>query len=331
MYDGSMLRKPKLSGVSYHEVIEGEVEKELRWIKNGKAVGPDEIAGELLKYGGHMVKERIIELIMKMWKEEEIPAYMKQAKVFLIPKCEGDVRPQNLRPITVVNSVFKLFDKVFTSRLTQDILNKNIMHQSQGGFTRDRCCIDQIFILETIIESRRKEAKDTYCAFLDLRKAFDSIDRNILIETMVSRGVDRKLIAIAAAMMDEEESMVVMNGELYGPMKIKRGVRQGGCSSPVCFNFFPNEIDDIGLGVQIGEGRRVGILLYADDIVLIAENAGMLRKLIDIADNWAKKYCIKINQDKSEIVVFGKSKVKWMQRLKEWLCRKHKAIDILDL
>ncbi|CAG9317133.1 unnamed protein product [Blepharisma stoltei] len=142
-------------------------------------------------------------------------------------------------------------------------------------------------------------------------KAFDSVERRILLEVMAKRGVDRKLIALARAMVSDEESMIIMNGEQQKPIKINRGVRQGGCSLPVCFNFIPNElawkIEELGLGVQLEDGLKIGILLYADDIVLIAENPHMLRELVRATESWAEDYKIEINQEKSEIMTFGKS------------------------
>ena len=113
-------------------------------------------------------------------------------------------------------------------------------------------------------------------AYLNLTKVFDSVNRKLLFNTMMKRGVDADLIRIIKLMYSQETSAIIMNGRLGEWLNICKGVRQGGCSSPICFNIIPNElarkIAKCPYGVKLTSGRKVGILLFADYIVLIAPN-----------------------------------------------------------
>ena len=88
------------------------------------------------------------------------------------------------------------------------------------------------------------------------------------------------------------------------------GLRQGCILSPVLFSIF---IDELAEEVKRVGGARYGevivsLLLFADDIVLMAENAKMLQRMLDVVYNYSKKFRFRFNKDKSNVMVFGKRK-----------------------
>lgn len=91
---------------------------------------------------------------------------------------------------------------------------------------------------------------------------------------METSKADKKIIRILRQMHSGERSAIIINGKPRKWPKICKGVRQGGCSSPIYFNFIPNnlthEIDKNLYGVTLPNGRKICILLYTDSIVLIA-------------------------------------------------------------
>lgn len=287
-----------------------EMSRELESLGNNKAPGPDKITAELLKCIGTPGKKILFLLIKSIWNSGEIPEDMKKAYVVLIPKTNTSKAPQDLRPITLVNTIYKLLDKIINTRLQRDLADKKIMHSAQAGFLPGKCCQDQIFTLNTLISLQAHKNAPTYCAYLDLSKAFDSVNRKILFDTMFDRNVDPQLIRILQAMYSGEKSAIVFNGKPSQWIDIKKGVRQGGCSSPTCFNILPNElawtIDRSPYGIDIGNGHKVGILLYADDIVLIAPTLDHLKGLCKITSDWLSRYDLRLNANKSEIVTYGK-------------------------
>ena len=214
-------------------------------------------------------------LIKLIWETSKVPDNMKKAYIILIPKKKGRKLPQDMRPITLINSAYKLLDKLTIARLKADIQAKRIMHGAQTGFTVKRSCPGQIFILNTIIDYQNKQEKPTYCTYLDLAKAFDSVDRKILFETMRERDLDDQIIRMLREMYMGEKSAIITNGSPGKWIEIRKGVRQGGCSSHICFNFIPNElafaIEKSPYGIILPNGKKISILLYADDIVLLSK------------------------------------------------------------
>ena len=126
-------------------------------------------------------------LIKLMWETSKVPDNIIKVYIVFIPKKKGSKLPQDM---AFINSTYKLLDKLTTARLKADIQAKRIIHESQARFTDKRSCPGQIFILNTIIDYQNKKEKSTYGTYLDLAKAFDSVNRKILFETKRKRDLD---------------------------------------------------------------------------------------------------------------------------------------------
>ena len=108
-------------------------------------------------------------LCNKCFEKENIPKEWMEGIIFPIYK-DGDKRnPLNYRGITLLSVVSKVYTSVLSARLTKWCEKNNILVEEQGGFRKGRGCIDQIFILEGILNQRKR--KNTYCCFIDLKKS----------------------------------------------------------------------------------------------------------------------------------------------------------------
>ena len=107
------------------------------------------------------------------------------------------------------------------------------------------------------------------------------------------------------------ENCVIIGDDKTEFFKVEAGVRQGCVLSPILFSIYINglakQINRERKGITIG-GNHISILMYADDIVLVADNRKDLQKLMDIVTNWGKKWRCTYNKTKSEVVVFGSNK-----------------------
>lgn len=91
---------------------------------NNKARGPDGLPGELIKYGGNIVAEFLHPLIKNIWLQNYVPDNMKGACIVLIPKRKDSKEPQDMRPITLLNSMYKILDKIMTKRHGKNCLTQ---------------------------------------------------------------------------------------------------------------------------------------------------------------------------------------------------------------
>ena len=123
-----------------------------------------------------------------------------------------------------------------------------------------------------------------HAAFIDFAKAFDWVDRDLLFYCLLQNNIDGKIYKSIKALYTNTLACVRVNDRFSGWFLTNSGVRQGESLSPTLFALFINdlakEIKQQEVGVNIG-GKIILILLYADDIVLLAENEDELQKLLE--------------------------------------------------
>lgn len=145
----------------------------------------------------------------------------------------------------------------------------------QNGFRRKQAYIDHIYSVSTIIRARIAESKSTFSCFIDFQKAFYWINRELLAFKLIEAGMDGKFYKTIQAMYSSTVASVEINSLFTDWFDSPFGVKQGDILSPTLFALFENDlalqIKDANLGVLL-DGTKLGILLYADDIILLSES-----------------------------------------------------------
>ena len=172
--------------------------------------------------------------------------------------------------------IAKIYSSILNARL-QAYLDKNdILVDEQNGFRASRSCIDHIFTLVTILRNRQSHNKSTFLSFIDFKKAFDSVDRILLLHKLSGIGVVGRIYNAISSLYRDPKSRVILNYLATAWFNCPLGVKQGDIISPTLFAIYINdlaeEIKDSGIGVKIDDDLIVSCLLYADDIVLLADS-----------------------------------------------------------
>ena len=163
------------------------------------------------------------------------------------------------------------------------------MDEEQRGFRKGRGCVDQIFAVKQICEKARRKGRKVYMGFMDLEKAYDSVNRKGLWQVLSMYGISGKLLNGIKSLHDESKACVRVNGTVSEWFEIENGVKQGCVMSPWLFNIY---MDGVMKEVRQGMGDRgvclkrgndkwwITDLLYADDVVFVAESEKVLKELI---------------------------------------------------
>ena len=210
--------------------------------------------------------------------------------------------PQDYRGIPLQSTVLKAFCSILGNWLTDFCETHNLLVDEQNGFRKDRNCIDHIFALSRVVEQRLNNGNDTFVCFVDLRKAFDSVNRDLLwYKLRHFYGVEGKFLSILQGMYEEVLSCVKVNKELSDWFTVESGVKQGCILSPMLFGLFINDlahhINKLDVGVPCGV-FLLAMLMFADDIALIAENECKLQCLLVVLHEWCNKWKLQISPKK---------------------------------
>ena len=250
-------------------------------MKNNKAPGPDSIPIEFYKalfcneelLETHPAAGKCLKLIFnKIW-NGSFPKKWNSASIVSIPK-KGDLSDcSNYRGISLINVGLKIISKIVTDRISSYALSHNFIRPEQFGFRNREECISLFISVREICQRRKFQGKFTYLAFLDLKKAYDSVPIFNILTKLYHYGVRGKCFDFLCNLYTSSKARARFASMLSNEFPIKRGVRQGCPLSSILFNLFINDIlnDCEKYGVNIGRKKCCGGL-FADD-VLIAPSA----------------------------------------------------------
>ena len=291
-------------------ITKEEVQRSIRHLKNGKSAGPDKVVSELLKHGNSTVMDYLLALFNTLFNRGMFP--LDWAKSIIVPIFKkGDAnKPDNYRGIALTSIVSKVYTHIHNKRLCKWAELEEKIVEEQAGFRAGYSTIDHIFTLYAIVQKFLSRNKKLYVAFVDFKKAFDSVNRNALWYVLRKSGVNGKLYFALRSIYDSVIACVRDKGTYTDYFNCPRGVKQGCLLSPQMFAFFINELalqmSSKGKhGIQLISGAiEIFMLLFADDIILISDTAVGLQNQLNVLKFEADKLQLTVNLDKTNIIVF---------------------------
>ena len=216
----------------------------------------------------------------------------------------------NYRPITLLNTDYKVYTKAISMRLA-DIVPE-VVNADQAGFMSGRSIFDQVKTTKLVIEYMGRTSKKGAIIALDQEKAYDKITHHYLWQVMRTFGFPEKFIGTIAALYTGVTTRVLINGELSPPYPVSRGVRQGDPLSCLLFNLaiellaeYIRQTDHIS-GIPIpGKRTHLKIKLFADDTTVFLSENDEVENLQKMLDGWCMASGAKFNIDKTEIIPVG--------------------------
>ena len=274
---------------------EEEIDRALRRMANNKAPGHDQLPAELLKYSGTAGCAAITALFNAILSSGQLPSQWRDGRIVNLHKTGARDDCGNYRGITLLPAIDKLFMAALASRLLAFVA----LHDQQYGFVRGKGTYDALFNLITTMDAHRDDPDmgPLYTFFLDIKKAFDTVNRDMLMLKLHAKGVTGKVWRVIRAAYRQTRSKVTMQGATSAQFDLLQGVAQGCPLSPVLFIIF---LDDLlqalyaqcrGDGVLSGTELRDFIgSLYADDFFAPSTTELGLQRIVaavqDHSEDW---------------------------------------------
>lgn len=288
---------------NYPPITEEEVAEIILESKKKKAPGPDGIANEHLKSSLEQMNTLWTKLFNKCLERGDIPKCWRYSKIKILYKGKGSTEdPNSYRGIALENNGFKVFTKILCNRLTE--LVDNSIPDSQFGFRRGRSTLHAVRnLLTDIDDALRKEKGKFFAVFIDFNKAFDLLDREILI-TKLERLIGRENYLTIIIRNILSDTRVVIDDGITTSNVITQtnGVLQGDPMSPVLFNIVTADVTRIIQGMD----KKVVMYMYADDIVIGGPIMQEVQDAINRLSEWAMENKFTVNTKKTVQMTFRK-------------------------
>lgn len=268
-------------------------------------IGHDNIHTNHLKLGSNLLMELIANLFTSFIIHNYIPTIMLKGIITPIVKDKfGDItKIENYRPIMSSSVFLKAFEYCLLDKISPYVS----LNDRQHGFRCDYSTSTAYWVFKETVLNYMNSKSDVYSCFLDLSKAFDSVNHAVLIEKLYDCGIPDILVDIIQHWYDNQWASVKFLSSFSSEWKISNGVRQGGVLSPLFFNIYINSlIDKISsskLGCRLGL-LKSNIIVYADDIVILSPSAKALQILIDLTVYEAEVLGLQVNESKTKCMVF---------------------------
>ena len=303
-----------------HSVIINEhtVGEALKGLKNGKSYALDRVPNEFLKSGGKDMTKSIVSLFEMCVTLEQFPSEWHHGIIRPIHKSGDHGTLNNYRGITITSNAYKLFASLIEKQVMHFAEENDVFGDFQGAFRKGRRLEDHIFTLKGLCALRKARKLPTYLSFLDISKAFDTLDRDRLFCLLWEKGIQGKTWRLIRALYSNVQSKVIFGTVETEWFDVENGVKQGCVLSPTLFSLLMCDLVDMLIQENVGleyNSRLLPALLFADDIVLMAPDEEQLNKMLSVASRFALKWGLTFNETKSKVMVIGKrinKNKKWM-------------------
>lgn len=293
------------------EITENEVVSAVKSLKNKKSCGHDEVPMNVVKECIHQIKKPITILINQSFKEGVFPDDLKVSIVKPLHKKGNTKQFNNYRPISLLTSFSKIFEKILSNRIMNFLKKFKILSTCQHGFIHKRSTETAIFELTQRVLSFLEEGEIPVGVFLDLSKAFDCVDHKLLLHKLNMYGIrDKQLRLLDSYLTNRKQRVLIsVNGKTFKSKEanIRMGVPQGSILGPLLFVLYINDLPATSPSQY---------LMYADDtnLTMSVKNplsiTNMIEESIDRTARWCTENMLLLNEHKTECIIFSTDKSK---------------------
>lgn len=281
------------------------------------AQGLDGIPAGLIKHLGTMAREHLAIIFTGIIYGDNIPEDWLRGRVCLLLKNGGN--PSLLkdhRPLTVTSVLYRVFAKVVKGWVSAWAEASGHLTELQNGFRPRRRLEDNIYVLTQCVDIARKQDRGLVACFLDVSKAYDNVPHDGLLRHLADIGMEPVWVELLHRLYEGNTVVASFGGRVTDPVPVRRGLKQGCPLSPILFMLYAAKIEHAILASKLGFTLRFtaeGLpetwtlpgLVFADDLVLLADDAATLQGLVTVAAAQLGELGLCFNAKKSAVLRFS--------------------------
>ncbi|BHF82429.1 hypothetical protein SprV_0802556700 [Sparganum proliferum] len=279
------------------------VQQELLKLKEAKSPGPDEIPAKLLKELATELAEPLCLLFQASLDEGRLPPEWKTAWISPIHKSGSRASANNYRPVSLTSICCKVMERIIKRELMRFLGQHHLLSNAQHGFRRGRSCLTNLLYCLEQWTRAIDEGNVVHVAYIDFKKAFDSVPHQLLLYKLSRIGVRGKLLKWIENFLIGRSQTVRLGGQQSAEVTVTSGVPQGSVLGPILFLIY---IDDCIHGLDCD------IAMFADDIKLWTvirneDDEAKLQANLDRLEQWSGYWLLPSNVSKCNILRIGRT------------------------
>ncbi|KAL4143226.1 hypothetical protein QTP88_005583 [Uroleucon formosanum] len=280
-------------------------------LPNGKSPGYDNISNTALKNVPHNIITQLAHIFTSCLRISYFPKIWKKATIVMIPKPgKNHSIPENHRPISLLSTISKVYEKIILKTLRIYIKPRAEQH----AFREDHSTTTQLFHLFKEIKNNQKQKKYTAATFLDMKKAFDRVWHDGLIYKLkTNTRLPINMIKLIKSFLSDRSFQVRVVDQQSTTRQIQAGVSQGSCLSPLLYIQYVNDLPLLD---------KIQTSIFADDTMFHTAHKNrnfaicQLQRQLDQTVIWIDRWRLKLNIDKTEAIIFGSRQNKHLRQIK---------------
>ncbi len=296
------LSNPNLDSFFIAPCAPNEVSTVIQSLKNGKSSGPNSIPIKLLKVLEPNISVTLSSLINESFETSTFPATLKIAKVIPVFKKGLATKTSNYRPISLLSIFSKIFEKIMYQRLYKFLEVGELLFHMQFGFRNGHSTDHALVSLTENIKASLDNKKFGCGIFIDLQKAFDTVNHDILLKKLEHYGIRGTSLNWFQSYLCDRKQYVSVNGHSSSACYITCGVPQGSVLGPLLFLIYINDLPN--------SSKLLKFFLFADDTNIYFESDDLIRlsktvnKELKKVKTWLDCNKLALNVDKTNFVLF---------------------------
>ena len=254
------LKNPNEHSLYLNEVDPGELRKIISGLDTGKSGDIYGITPYLLKLGCEEILDQLTFLFNRTFIDGVFPSVLKLAKIVPIHKGDSKLLMSNYRPIALLPIFGKILEKLMHSRIYAFLATNKILTPHQYGFQKGKSTEQAVFDIHEKVVHALENGETPCCVFLDLAKAFDTVDKNILLSKLHHYGIRGTSLDWINSYLTSRKQCVYVSDKNSEKLPISIGVPQGSILGPLLFLLDINDFPECSKSLQF--------VMFADDTCL---------------------------------------------------------------
>ena len=265
------------------------------------------VSTKLLKENSVILSDPISYIFNNIINSGQYPDMLKIACVTAVFKSGDKTNPNNYRPISTLSNLNKVFEKLLHIRLYSFFESRGIICKEQYGFRKKKSTSDAVNEFLSKVYKAMSDKKYLGAVFLDLSKAFDTVNHDILLKKLEHYGIRGLALNLLKSYLTNRKQYVTVDGNKSQTQEMTIGVPQGSVLGPLLFLIY---INDLPLSI-----KKMNAILFADDTTLFTSHSDLNTLSKNMSDDlqmvseWLIANQLTLNISKTHYIIFSTREV----------------------